>query len=64
MKDIKWHEVHVGMVLEVRNNENIPADLLCLHCTHTDNVCFIKTVNLDGVLLYRLPDCFLLYTST
>ncbi|BDA48078.1 probable phospholipid-transporting ATPase 7 [Coccomyxa sp. Obi] len=48
VKDIKWHEVHVGMVLEVRDNENIPADLLCLHCTHTDNVCFIKTVNLDG----------------
>lgn len=51
VKDIKWHEVHVGMVLEVRDNENIPADLLCLHCTHADNVCFIKTVNLDGELL-------------
>ncbi len=50
VKDIKWHEVHVGMVLEVRDNENIPADLLCLHCTHADNVCFIKTVNLDGEL--------------
>lgn len=47
-KDVKWHEVHVGMVLEVRDNENIPADLLCLHCSHGDNVCFIKTVNLDG----------------
>jgi magnesium-transporting ATPase (P-type) len=47
-KDIKWHEVHVGMVLEVRDNEDIPADLLCLHCPHPDNICFIKTVNLDG----------------
>ncbi len=36
------------MLLEVRDNENIPADLLCLHCSHADNVCFIKTVNLDG----------------
>lgn len=45
---MKWSEVHVGMVLEVRDNENIPADLLCLHCSHGDNVCFIKTVNLDG----------------
>ncbi len=38
------------MMLEVRDNENIPADLLCLHCSHADNVCFIKTVNLDGEL--------------
>ena len=36
------------MVLEVRDGENIPADLLCLHCPHPDNVAFIKTVNLDG----------------
>ncbi len=48
IKDVKWHDVHVGMMLEVRDNENIPADLLCLHCSHADNVCFIKTVNLDG----------------
>ena len=50
VKDVKWHEVHVGMVLEVQDNENIPADLLCLHCSHGDNICFIKTVNLDGEL--------------
>ena len=48
VKNVKWHEVHVGMVLEVHDNENIPADLLCLHCSHGDNICFIKTVNLDG----------------
>jgi hypothetical protein len=36
------------MILEVRDGENIPADLLTLHCAHPDNVCFIKTVNLDG----------------
>ena len=48
IKDVKWHDVHVGMLLEVRDNENIPADLLCVHCSHADNVCFIKTVNLDG----------------
>ena len=54
---MKWSEVHVGMVLEVRDNENIPADLLCLHCSHGDNVCFIKTVNLDGDRLACLLAC-------
>ena len=57
VKDVKWHEVHVGMVLEVQDNENIPADLLCLHCSHGDNICFIKTVNLDGELLPSPSRC-------
>ncbi len=56
-KEIKWHEVHVGMTLEVRDNENIPADLLCLHCSHGDNVCFVKTVNLDGELQLLSSSC-------
>ena len=56
VKDIRWHEVRVGQILEVRDNENIPADLLTLHCAHPDNVCFIKTVNLDGAGLWPLSD--------
>ena len=46
--DIKWSGVKVGQVLKVLNDEDFPADLLCLHCALDDNVCFIKTTNLDG----------------
>ncbi|KAK9806980.1 hypothetical protein WJX72_009386 [[Myrmecia] bisecta] len=46
--DIKWRHVSVGMVLQVHDDEDFPADMLCLSCYHPDNVCYIKTTNLDG----------------
>ena len=48
MRDIKWWEVRVGMVLEVRDGEDFPADLVCLHCATPNHVCYVKTTNLDG----------------
>ncbi|KAK9839881.1 hypothetical protein WJX81_008363 [Elliptochloris bilobata] len=47
-RDCKWWEVRVGMLLEVRDGEDFPADLLCLHCASTNHVCYVKTTNLDG----------------
>mmetsp|Transcript_7573 Transcript_7573/g.22355 ORF Transcript_7573/g.22355 Transcript_7573/m.22355 type:complete len:1298 (+) Transcript_7573:304-4197(+) len=46
--DVKWKDVKVGQVLKVMSDEDFPADLLCLHCDLPDNVCYIKTTNLDG----------------
>lgn len=46
--DIPWVQVQVGDVLEVRDEELFPADLLCLQTDLPEGVCFIKTVNLDG----------------
>lgn len=48
MKDVKWRDVKVGEVLEVRDNEIFPADLLCLGCKRVDGVAYIRTTNLDG----------------
>ncbi len=50
MKDVKWTHVKVGQVLKVYDDEDFPADLLCLFCNLADNVCYIKTTNLDGEL--------------
>ena len=47
-EDIKWSNVKVGQVLKVMSDEDIPADLLTLYCHLDDNVCYIKTTNLDG----------------
>ena len=38
----------MGQILEVRDNENFPADLLCLACARSDGVAYIRTTNLDG----------------
>ena len=48
MKDAKWRDVCVGQILEVRDNEDFPADLLCLACARADGVAYIRTTNLDG----------------
>lgn len=49
IEDVKWKKVKVGDLLQVRDDEDIAADLVCIGCSHPDNVCFIKTTNLDGV---------------
>ena len=48
ISDIKWSGVKVGQLLKVMSDEDIPADLVTLHCALEDNMCFIKTTNLDG----------------
>ncbi|DBA65766.1 hypothetical protein WJX79_001197 [Trebouxia sp. C0005] len=48
VEDMKWENVQVGQVLQVKDDELFPADLLCLYTALPDRVCFIKTTNLDG----------------
>ena len=48
VQDTQWKHVRVGDIVEVRDNEDFPADLLCLFCELEDGVCYIKTTNLDG----------------
>ena len=48
VQDIPWTDVRVGDAIVVRDDENFPADLLCLYSALADNVCFIRTTNLDG----------------
>ena len=38
---------------QVRDGEDFPADLVCLHCAKEDNVCYVKTTNLDGAAPMR-----------
>ncbi|GMH33051.1 hypothetical protein BSKO_00885 [Bryopsis sp. KO-2023] len=47
-KQVKWKEVKVGDVIKVKDDELFPADILCLQTGLSDNVCFIRTTNLDG----------------
>lgn len=46
--DKKWEDVKVGEILQVHDEESFPADLLCIYSDLPDDVCFIKTANLDG----------------
>ncbi|XP_054648594.1 phospholipid-transporting ATPase VB isoform X2 [Dunckerocampus dactyliophorus] len=44
----RWKDVQVGDFLKVLCNEIVPADLLLLHTSDTNDVCHIETANLDG----------------
>ncbi len=47
-KSILWKEVHVGMILKIKQDEFFPADLALLNSSATNGICYIETKNLDG----------------
>lgn len=43
-----WETIHVGDLVLLKNDENIPADLVIISTSEPDGDCFIETKNLDG----------------
>lgn len=50
--ELKWQHVSMGDLIEVRKDEEIPADMLLLyaedHNSSPLDLVFIDTINLDG----------------
>ncbi len=45
--DQQWRSIKLGDILQVRENEALPADLIIVS-TSADNLCYVETKNLDG----------------
>jgi phospholipid-translocating ATPase len=47
-KEIAWQEVNVGDLILIKDDENVPADVVVLSTSEGDGTCYIETKNLDG----------------
>lgn len=47
-KNRSWKDVSVGDIIRVRNDEEVPADLVLLSTSDPEGGCFVETKNLDG----------------
>ncbi|GFG30600.1 hypothetical protein Cfor_10512 [Coptotermes formosanus] len=48
VQDIKAKDIHVGDLIRVVSDADVPCDLVLLSSSHTDGRCYITTANLDG----------------
>eukprot|EP00045_Choanoeca_perplexa_P017396 m.252596 g.252596 ORF g.252596 m.252596 type:complete len:1171 (+) comp17526_c0_seq21:223-3735(+) len=46
--NVEWSNVEVGDLVQLNQNDIIPADILLLETSHADAICFLETANLDG----------------
>ncbi|ORZ13979.1 hypothetical protein BCR42DRAFT_377204 [Absidia repens] len=46
--DVQWQDLHVGDYVQIRNDEDVPADVVVLSTSEADSLCYIETQNLDG----------------
>jgi phospholipid-translocating ATPase len=45
---VQWQDVQVGDYVMIRNDEDVPADIIILSTSEKDNLCYVETQNLDG----------------
>eukprot|EP00741_Cyanophora_paradoxa_P018927 tig00021105_g18272.t1 len=46
--EVRWDEVVVGDIVQVKSGEYFPSDLIMLSSTGPNGTCYIETANLDG----------------
>ena len=60
--DIEWKDIRVGSIIRVKENENIPADMILLETSEKKTgKCFVETKSLDGetnLKLKEVPETF------
>ena len=47
-KRVEWKHIYVGDIVRIKNEEFLPADVVCLASSDPNGNCFIQTSSLDG----------------
>ncbi|KAK8864038.1 hypothetical protein M9Y10_011732 [Tritrichomonas musculus] len=47
-EDIAWKDISVGDVIQIKKDEQVPADIVLLSSSNDDGITYIDTCNLDG----------------
>lgn len=51
-KTVNWQNVKMGSILEIKKDEEFPADMVLLYAEDNENqpldMVFVETINLDG----------------
>uniref|UniRef100_A0A7S1TCF0 Phospholipid-transporting ATPase n=1 Tax=Compsopogon caeruleus TaxID=31354 RepID=A0A7S1TCF0_9RHOD len=53
----RWAALRVGDIVEVRDKEYFPADLLLIQCSSEDGVAYVETKGLDGESNLKVKVC-------
>ena len=48
LETVRWKDLRVGDIALVRNNQELPADVVCVQSSDRAGVGFVETANLDG----------------
>lgn len=45
---VQWQDIRVGDIVQLRRDDNVPADIILLHATGPNGIAYIETMALDG----------------
>ena len=45
---IKWKDIKCGYIIEVKEDEVVPADMVLIHSSAAKGSCYVETKSLDG----------------
>ena len=43
-----WQDIHVGEILKIQGDEQIACDMVIIHTSDPQGVCYVETKGLDG----------------